>query len=179
VPPPEALEESAAKLLGKLPQGDDGPLNLMAVLINNPDLLRGWGRFTATLFPGRLPERERELLILRTAWNVGSGYEWGNHTELGLGLGITPREIQRLTGPLDGEWSEREALLLHAADELHGKGELSRETLEQLCESHGLDVAIEVIFVVGAYHVVRSLVGSLGVRDEPGKPALGEVEPTR
>ena len=78
-PSPEDLDERTAKLLAKLPSRPDGPLNLMAVLIHNPDLLRGWGRFTGLLFPGRLPARERELLILRTAWNVRSSYEWGNH----------------------------------------------------------------------------------------------------
>ena len=175
-PSPEDLDERTAKLLAKLPSRPDGPLNLMAVLIHNPDLLRGWGRFTGLLFPGRLPARERELLILRTAWNVQSSYEWGNHVELAREAGMTDDELARLTSKETGpDWPEDDRLLVGAADQLHHDGELSEEAWRELTSRFSVAGAIEIIFVVGVYHVVRSLVGSLGVADEPGKPALGQL----
>ena len=86
---PEDLDPRASALLAKLPQGPNGPLNLMAVLIHNPDAIRAWGRFTGTLLlDGRLSPRDRELLILRTAWNVRSSYEWGNHVPVSIVLRV-------------------------------------------------------------------------------------------
>jgi 4-carboxymuconolactone decarboxylase len=174
--PPQDLDERTGRLLAKLPQGAGGPLNLMAAIIHNPDAIRAWGRFTASLFDGTLGGRERELLILRTAWNVQSSYEWGNHVELGLRAGLTPAEIRALTEPPAATaWSESDALLLAIADELHVDGEIGEATWEAGVRARSVSELIEIVFVVGVYHVVRTLVGSLGVADEPGKPGLGEV----
>jgi 4-carboxymuconolactone decarboxylase len=177
VAPPPDLDDAAARLLAKLPQGQNGPLNLMAALINNPDAIRAWGRFTAALFAGTLTPYERELLILRTAWNVQSSYEWGNHVELALNAGRTSDEILALTKPaVESNWSAADALLIAIADDLHDVGEIRDATWTAAVDARPLDQIIEIIFVVGVYHVVRSLVGSLAVVDEPGKPALGEIE---
>jgi alkylhydroperoxidase family enzyme len=175
-PAPGELDSDAASLLERLPQGEDGPLHLMAVLISNPVLLRSWARFTGKLFSGLLSDRERELSILRTAANLKSSYEWGNHAELGLAAGLTGAEIEALGRDDPGEaWNPGELTLIRAADELCRDGELQRETWDELYAERGAPAAIEVVFLVGAYRIVRGLVGSLGVKDEPGKPTLGSA----
>jgi alkylhydroperoxidase family enzyme len=173
-PDPDELTPEAAELLAKLPRGPDGPLHLMAALIHHPELLRGWGRFTGALFRGVLPPRTRELLILRTAWNVRSEYEWGNHVAIALEAGLTEEEIERLSGSAEaGGWSATDRVMVEAADELHEAGELSEAGWSALAGAVGTQAAIEVLFVVGAYHVVRTLVASLGVLPETGRPGLG------
>lgn len=180
VPRPEDLDAVAGALLAKLPHGPNGPLNLMAVLIHNPDAIRAWGRFTGTLLlDGRLAPRERELLILRTAWNVRSSYEWGNHVQLGLNAGLSASEIGRLAAPEpDGEWSDPDRLLIRVADELHYVNGMREDTLGDFLAERAPADAIEAIFVVGIYHMVGSLVHSLGVADEPDTPPLGAVDAT-
>ncbi|HEY1565552.1 MAG TPA: carboxymuconolactone decarboxylase family protein, partial [Solirubrobacteraceae bacterium] len=175
---PEDLEPSASALLAKLPRGPNGPLNLMAVLIHNPDATRAWGRFTGTLLlDGHLAPRERELLILRTAWNVRSSYEWGNHVQIGLNAGLTAAQIGHLAdAEPDGEWSIDDRLLIRIADEVHSLSGMRADTLGDFLVNHSPADAIEAIFVVGVYHVVGSLVHSLGVVDEPATPRLGAVE---
>jgi alkylhydroperoxidase family enzyme len=179
-PRAQELDEAAAALLAKLPQGANGPLNLMAVLIHNPHAIRAWGRFTgAMLLDGNLTARERELIVLRTAWNARSSYEWGNHVDLARAGGVSDDEIVRLARPeLDDEWAAADRRLLAAADELHADGEITEATFGQLAAHRSMADIIEVIFVVGIYHVVRSLVASLGVADEPEKPALGALKPS-
>ena len=66
------------------------------------------------------PRRQRELVILRTGWNCGAQYEFGQHTRLGREAGITEAEIVALTRPLTTfPWAEDDNLLLEMADELY------------------------------------------------------------
>lgn len=61
--------------------------NLFSTLGRNRGLFRPWLRFAARLMPGgRLPRADTELMILRTAENCGSEYEWRAHESL-AGLG--------------------------------------------------------------------------------------------
>ena len=53
-----------------------------------------------------LPERERELLILRTAWLSRGDFIWGRHDVIGKEAGLTAEEIARVTeGPDAAGWS--------------------------------------------------------------------------
>jgi len=52
-----------------------------------PGLFRKWMPFAGKLLAGKLPARDRELLILRTAWHCRSPYEWGQHVPPGEGGG--------------------------------------------------------------------------------------------
>ena len=49
-----------------------------------------------------LQERERELVILRTGFNCGSGYEFTQHTRIGLDAGLTEAEIESLSARIVG-----------------------------------------------------------------------------
>ena len=61
-------------------------------------------------------------MILRVAHNTGCDYEWGHHERLGQRAGLSAEEIARVrSGPEAAGWSERQALLLRAADELHAE----------------------------------------------------------
>ena len=46
-----------------------------------------------------------------------------------------------------------------------------------LMARYGSSTLIELVFLVGIYHIVRSIVGSFGVLPEPGKPLLGSTDP--
>ncbi len=52
--------------------------DIFSVLNINSRLFWGWLYFASRLMPfGRLPAATREKIILRTAWNTRSRYEWG------------------------------------------------------------------------------------------------------
>ncbi len=145
-------------------------MNLFATLARHPRLLKRWSAFGGLLlFGGVLSDRDRELLIMRTAANTGADYEWGHHEVLAEAAGLTSEEVRRIVDGPDAEgWSDHDAALLRAADELHHAGVISDATWAALASSLDEQQLIEVPMVVGQYHMVAFTLRSLGVEREPG-----------
>jgi 4-carboxymuconolactone decarboxylase len=166
---PEGEQDERAKaLLGDV--AVSGPAsNIFTTLVRHPGLFRRWLPFGGKLLAGRLPARDRELLILRTAWLCDAEYEWGQHVALGRQAGLSEGEIERVKdGPGDPAWSGDEAVLLRAADELHGDACISDETWASLAARYDQPQLIEIPMLVGHYHLVAFALNSLGVQLEPG-----------
>lgn len=142
--------------------------NIFTTLIRAPGLYRRWLPFGGRLLTGKLPPRDRELLILRTGWNCRSEYEWGQHVVIGLNTGLKDEEIDRITSTsLDG-WSPFEACLLTAADELHEDACIGESTWAELNRHYETEQLIEVPMLVGHYHLVAMTLNSLGVQLDQG-----------
>lgn len=176
---PDDRDERTTELLSSLrvPGGDGRDLNIFATLAHHPRLLRRWSQFGGVLlFGGELPERERELLILRTAWHCQADYEWGQHVRIALAAGVTPDEITAISagGPDDPGWSDEDAAVLRAADELHADAHVSDETWAALGQRWTTAQLIELCMVVGQYHLVAFTLNSLGVQREDGVDGLPE-----
>lgn len=144
------------------------PPNIFTTLARHGRLFVPWLMFAGRLMPGGvLPRRESELLILRTAHNCGSRYEWNHHERLGRKAGLTADEIERVRrGPAADGWSERERLLLGAADELHENRMIGEETWSGLRRLLGERELIEVPMLVGHYAMLAGTLLSLGVQPE-------------
>ena len=175
IPPTTAADrdERTEELLASFRRPDGTDLNIFATLAHHPKLLKRWASFGGTLmFGGALPGRDRELLILRTAWLCKAEYEWGQHVLIGRAAGITDEEIERIPGAeISSEWSPLDRALLRAADELHERSVISDETWEALAGDYDYQQLIEVCMVVGQYHMVAFTLNSLGVELEP-EPGL-------
>jgi alkylhydroperoxidase family enzyme len=152
-----------------------GPvLNITRTLAHYPELSRAWASFAQHVLAGSsLPERERELVILRTGWNCQSGYEFGQHRRMGQAAGLTLEEVERTKdGPEHPAWTEHEAALLQAADELHEDTFVSDETWNKLAETYDTKQLMDVVFAAGQYHLVSMALNTLGVQLEAGTPGL-------
>src|ERR1700730_5313413 len=116
---PSDLDDAAQELLaGATPTGSRAT-NIFATLVRHPGLFRRWLPFGGKLLAGKLPPRDRELLILRTGRPGRSEYEWGQHTLIGRASGLSDAEIRRIQqGPDAPDWDDFDAVLLRAADEL-------------------------------------------------------------
>ncbi len=151
--------------------------NIFTTLVRHPGLFRRWLPFGGKLLTGRLPARDRELLILRTGWLCGAEYEWGQHVAVGRQAGLTDAEIARVqAGPGDPAWSGDDATLLAAADELHGDACITDETWARLAARYDERQLIEIPMVVGHYHLVAFTLNSLGVQREAGVPGFAEED---
>src|SRR5437764_1391211 len=160
--PREAWSEEVRTMIERTPGGATEPLNIFTTLVRHPTLVRR-----------ELPPRDRELLILRTAWNCRSEYEWGQHVRIGLAAGLAQEEIDRVpAGPAAPGWSPFDAALLRAADELHADACVSDATWAVLAGRYAEAQLIEVPMLVGQYHMVGFTLNSLGVQREPGVPGL-------
>jgi alkylhydroperoxidase family enzyme len=175
--PREGRDPRTEELLAGLRRSDGPELNIFATLAHHPRLLKRWSAFGGVLlYGGRLYDRDRELLILRTAWHCQAHYEWGQHVGIALAAGLTDDEIERVAdGPDAAGWSAEDAALLRAADELHADSRIGDETWAALAGRYDEQQLIEVCMVVGQYHLVAFTLSSLGVQGEDGSlPAMPE-----
>src|SRR3954449_1282344 len=119
----------AAPRIAPLPPTDDGrQLNIFRTLARNRPLYKGFLALGGHLLAGGgLPAREREIVILRAGFRCGSEYEFGQHTRIGRGVGLTGDEIERLGAvgqgqgdgdSSDGDWSDGDRALIDMVDEL-------------------------------------------------------------
>jgi len=173
--------ERARTVLGRRPPGLGSRLgdnHIFSTLARHEDLFRAWLPFGGFLLGGGvLPARERELLILRTGHNCGCAYEWGQHVRIAEALGMGRQEILRVAeGPESEGWSEPDAALLRAADELHARAKISDATWARLTQRYDEQGLIELTMLVGHYHMVAYALNSLEVELDEGLEGLPEEE---
>jgi alkylhydroperoxidase family enzyme len=143
-----------------------GTNNLYETVVRHPGFFRKWAPLGAKLrFGGKLNDRAREVVILRTAWLCRSRYEWAHHVELALEVGLTDDEVEGIASGAGGSEPEDE-LLLRAVEELHAESRWSDETWKALRPLFTDLQLIELAAVVGHYHLVAFLIGSMGIELE-------------
>ena len=150
--------------------GSNSNDNTFNTLARHPKLLSTWAPFAAFMVvDGELSPRIRELTILRTGWNCRAEYEFGQHAALARKVGVTDEEIARVKEGPDAEgWTELEAAMLRAADELHADACITDGTWALLAAHLNERQLIEVPVLVGQYHLVSYMLNSLGIEREPG-----------
>jgi 4-carboxymuconolactone decarboxylase len=172
--PESEWSEEQRQALTPLKREDGHVINLYTTLIRYPELSQSWSDFGAHVLRGSaLPPRDREILILRTGWLCRSEYEFGQHTLIGKRVGLSDGEILAVTqGPAADAWSEFEAALIRAADELHQDAFITDDTWHVLAERYDEKQLIDVVMTVGQYHLVSMTLNSLGVQLDPGVPGF-------
>jgi alkylhydroperoxidase family enzyme len=136
-------------------------------MVRHRRLFGAWNEFGRTAFNGELSLRDRELVILRTGLVTRGRFEWSVHQLLAeRELGMDAEDIRRIVaGPEAPGWSEREAALLRAVDELHDSSEISDPTWAIL-RAHYNDIQlIEIPVLVGEYHIIAFFTNTM--RSEP------------
>lgn len=137
---------------------DGSPLNIFGTLAHHPALMRRWLVFaTHVLAKNSLPPRDRELLILRAGWRCHSQYEFSQHALIALRSDIDADEVRRTKLAVDdGGWSDHDAALLRAADELHDDACIGEATWNTLASRLTEQQMLDVIFTVGTITWCRS-----------------------
>jgi len=166
--PPQERSASAQELLDAVrTTGSD--TNIFSTFIRAEGLTRKWMPFAGKLATGKLPARDRELLILRTVWNCEAEGEWAQHAVSGRATGLAGDEIDRVAVGPDAEgWADFDAVLLRAADELHQNTCISDSSWTRLAERYDVPQLIELPMLVGHYHMVAMTLNSLGVQVDEG-----------
>jgi alkylhydroperoxidase family enzyme len=150
------------------PLGERSNSNFFRTLVRHPRIYKRWIPYGHGLLNGSLPARDRELLVLRAAHRVESFYEWSHHEPIASSNGLTDEEIARVRlGPDEEEWSDFDATVLRAADELIDSHTLSDKTWQLLRRRYDERQMIEVPMVVGFYFSMGFALNSFGVQLEP------------
>ncbi|MBO0686145.1 MAG: carboxymuconolactone decarboxylase family protein [Candidatus Dormibacteraeota bacterium] len=172
---PSELTPEQDELLATL--GENRRMHIFRTLVRHPRLFRRWSPFGGHLLRrGRLAARDRELVILRTAFRCGCAYEWAQHVAIAREAGLSEAEIRRVAeGPTAPGWAPQDATLLSAADELHDAHRIGEETWGRLAARFGEQELIELTMLAGHYALLAGTLNSLGVQPEGPLPALGEA----
>ncbi|MGV0743301.1 carboxymuconolactone decarboxylase family protein [Mycolicibacterium sp. XJ870] len=155
--------------------------NALSTLVRHPVLAGAFLPFNTYLQQSStLPERVRELVILRTAHRHGCAYEWGHHQAMGRVLGLTDDDIVAAqTGVAAGEFDQA---VLDAVDELHTGSRMSAQTWARLGEQLDDRQRMDLMFTFGGYSTLALALNTFDVELEAGAgndefyAALGEVE---
>jgi alkylhydroperoxidase family enzyme len=164
----ELTPEQAEALEGFRP----GPvLNIFRTLARAPKALtrfNSWGGYVLSR-RNDLPAREREIVILRTGFLCKSGYEWTQHSRIGLQAGLTEDEIGRIKQGAEAGWSPADAALIRAADELHRDQFVSDAAWTELRRHFSEKQAMDVVFTAGQYTQVSMMLNTFGVQLDEGQ----------
>ena len=163
----------AAALAKWMPPGSAiEPLKLFRTLYQNPQLSSRMRPLGAGILGSQssLDPREREIVIDRTCARCRCQYEWGVHVAaFGEACGLDRAQLEdtvnRAVEPT--LWSEREHVLIRLVDELHETATLSDATWEQLVAGWSIAQILEVIIIVGWYHLISFVANAAHVEHEP------------
>jgi|GEM_PF-79510 len=148
------------------------PQNLRLALAQAPRLSAAFQAMAhVVLFQGELPEREREIAIIRTGALTRSEYEWGMHVSIyAQRCGLTDAQVNELTfGALSpGLWSERERVIVRMVDELHGHATIGDDTWALLQAHWPAGQIVELILASSFYHMAAFFLNSMAVPLEDG-----------
>jgi alkylhydroperoxidase family enzyme len=152
------------------------PLNLRLALANHDRLGPAFQALAhVVLFQCTLPERDREIAIIRTGALTRSEYEWGMHVSIYAGkCGLRPAQIDELTRSKSwvdlsaGMWTDDERLIVRMVDELHCHSTLADETWKALSAAWPQEQVIELIFASSFYHMAAFFLNSAAVPLEHG-----------
>jgi alkylhydroperoxidase family enzyme len=178
-PLPRAALSVPARLvvsvLGRATGGE--PPHVFTTLLRHRRLFWRWLPFGGwLLLRTELPRADVELVILRTACNTGSVYEWCQHVALARRAGLDDAAIAAVADwPSSPRWTARQRALLGAADELHEDNRLTDATWAALCRELDEHERIELCFLVGHYTMVAMALNSLRV--EPEATTVARIGP--
>jgi len=173
LPRPTATPARSRSLLDPLSRRGRPPLNLFLALARHPELLRDYLPFgSRLLLRGMLPGRDRELVILRTAWLCGCDYEWGQHLRLAARAGLCDEEIADVRDPSAARWTAHEGALLRATGELVGEHTVGQATWDTLSQAYDNAALVELTMLVGHYAMLAGLLNAAQVPRDEGVAGL-------
>ena len=154
----QLLDLAAAATTGTAPP-------TVAVMAHQPALLGPFLTWASALaLNGVLSKRDHELLALRIAHRCGSSFEWHEHAEYARQAGMPNDEVERIrVGPSADGWSDTDAALLLAADELHDDSTISDTTWAALAGHHDVSALVEIVYVVGQYTMLSMVANGFGI----------------
>jgi alkylhydroperoxidase family enzyme len=149
------------------------PPNMHLTFGKNPALYESWLPFATYVIPASsLEHRDRQILILRTAYTWRSGYVWSQHVEISKFFEVlSPEEIAAVgaddpTGSVP--WSSLEHALITACDETRTAGEISEPVWNVLAAAYDEAQLLDVVFTIGQYALISTSLRSLHVELDEG-----------
>ena len=161
------LQEKTLASLAPYRDQDGRIYAIWATLAHHEDALRRYLVFSNhVLGKNTLPLTSRELMILRIAARAQAAYEWDQHVRIARRAGLADETIlAAATGAWEG-LDELDRVLLTATDSLVESQNVDDELWDRLTAHLSTEQVIDVLYTVGQYLTVATVINTLGVRTE-------------
>jgi alkylhydroperoxidase family enzyme len=147
-------------------------MNLHRTIAHSPAMLGQWLPWAEqVLRHNSLPEREREIVILRVAVAWRSDYEWSLHRNLALSIGMTEADLQGVArGAEDPHWTAFEAALLRSTDEVLDRLPISDANWAILETRYSPEQLVDLMMTIGEFSLVAMMLTTFRIplEDRPG-----------
>jgi alkylhydroperoxidase family enzyme len=144
-------------------------LALFRTIARHDALLERFRQTGSTLLSfGRLDAVDRETVIHRVCARCDAEYEWGVHAVVfAEGLGLDKDWLAATVRGAARDFEPRQGLLVALVDELHDTATVSDELWPQLAAIWSEEQLLELLVLVGFYHLVAFICNGARVPLEP------------
>ena len=159
--PDEYEELMESSLQGK-------PLHVYQSIGNNPEVLAGLRSFLGSLWADSgLTDRERELVILAVASEVGNRYEWHQHVNIARGVGVDDDQIAALgRGDTDPFGEEGTTLVEYALAVV--RGEVDAIAHDEVAALYDDETVVGIAAAAEGYDALGGMIDAFDLELEPG-----------
>jgi 4-carboxymuconolactone decarboxylase len=169
--PAEEWDDRARTALASLLPPDranpSGAGNVLSTLVRHPDLVGAYLPFNAYLLRNStLSERIREVALLRVVYRGDCEYLWSHHIPIAARAGLSAEDIAAIRAgdcadPLD-------QIVIQAVDDLTAHNTITQPTWDELGTVFDDQQRIDLVFTIGGYLLLATVVNTLGVQHEQG-----------
>lgn len=148
---------------------------ILSTVLQNPALARVYFPFADyVLRKSSLEPRHTRILILRVAWLWRFEVEWAQHSAIAVRDKIlSEADVNRITrGAADKGWSDLEALLVLAVDQMHTSSNIEDETWNALRNTLSIPQMVDLTFTIGSYVLAGMYMNCFSLPLQPGQKGL-------
>lgn len=154
-------------------------VNVYSAIGNNGEVLRGLRSFLGALWNhSGLDDRQREIVILTAASEIGSTYEWHQHVNIAAGAGLTVEEIGAIARDDRTPFSPAEQGLVAYARAV-ARGRVEDPLHDAMAEHFDDETIVGAAATAAGYVALGRVIDALGVELESGDEFVGWVPDER
>lgn len=166
----EDADPAVEQLFALMDAMGNPPPNMHLTFGKNPGLYAKWFPFATYIMPASsLAPRDRQILILRCAFNWRCGYAWAQHVRISKRLGaLADTEIAALEDSGAFAWDAKAAALISACDDGARSMRIGEQAWATLARHYSESQLLDVVFTVGQYALISFALKSLNVQLDEG-----------
>ncbi len=162
----EIDDEYADLLVSSLQPGK--PVNVYSAIGNNAEVLAGFRGFLGSLWEhSGLSDRQREIVILTAASEIGSEYEWHQHVNIATDAGLTREEIAAIGRDDRTDFATDEQAII-AYTRAVARGRVTDALHEAVVEELGTEATVGAATAAAGYVALGRVIDALGIEIEEG-----------
>lgn len=147
--------------------------NVYAAIGNNPAVLEGVRAFFGSLWSDSgLTDRQREIVILTAASEIGSEYEWHQHANIALDSGVETAEIGAIARDDRTPFSGKEAALI-AYTRAVARGRAEDPHHAAISEYFDDETVVGIATTAAGYAALGNVIDALGIEIETDEEFIG------